>query len=780
MQNSKKLIYRITGGILSFIFFFAMANSAFAYNATNLLGQLDGSNQPVYTTSASNNGAGAANDEGFNFASGVEVDTVNHRLFVSEILNHRVLVFNLDADNNLIDRVADYVLGQPDFVTSSSGTTQAKLAGPRSIAFDSVNNRLFVAEATNNRVVVFDTTTIVNGENASKVLGQPDFTTATTGLTQAKMNFVFGVAYDSANSRLFVGDGGNRRVLVYDVTAITDGENAVNVLGQEDFTTNTAVLDQDGMSGPRGVAYDAGNNRLFVADTTYNRVTVYNVAAITDGEDAVNVLGQPDFTTTSATNSQSTFQSSTFVEYDSNHDRLYIGVGGNRVMIMDVAAITNGEAAVNVLGQPDFTTVSSATTASGMNGAQDMSYDTTNDRLYVGDLSNHRVLIFDFVELPSATLTNATENVAYTETIPVNFEQGTVSLSLTAGALPTGLSLVNDTITGTPTQTGNFNFTLQATDTVSTGDFDSLTRSYALTVSAAASGGSSTHTPQLSSVVDFEINDGAATTANSTVTLTFEYPDNVTGLQIYMLPYSNPASESAVESKTFNICPNSPCVAGNKTIYVKFISSTGQTVVSKTIRYTPEAVALTSPVGSNVVDSSGTIYRIEENGTRSGYTSAGAFLSYKFNSFSAVIPATTADLALPINSKFIAPRNGTLVNDQGTVYIMTDGKRAGFVSEESFLGLGYSFSSVVKGDTSFMETLAPIHTADRHHPDGTLLNYAGTLYVIHRGSLYGFPSMEVLSSWGYSLTEAVMVNNHDKSLPKATLQIRPVGQLSIN
>ncbi len=88
----------------------------------------------------------------------------------------------------------------------------------------------------------------------------------------------------------------NNRVMVFDVASITNGENAVNVLGQPDFTTGTAATSQTGLSSPRGVSVD-GSNRLFVADTTNNRVMVFDVAAITNGEAAINVLGQTDFIT---------------------------------------------------------------------------------------------------------------------------------------------------------------------------------------------------------------------------------------------------------------------------------------------------------------------------------------------------------------------------------------------------------------------------------------------------------------------------------------------------
>jgi DNA-binding beta-propeller fold protein YncE len=59
--------------------------------------------------------------------------------------------------------------------------------------------------------------------------------------------------------------------------------NASNVLGQANFGSGSGATTQAGMSGPGGVAYDATNNRLFVADGTNNRVTVYITPASPEG-----------------------------------------------------------------------------------------------------------------------------------------------------------------------------------------------------------------------------------------------------------------------------------------------------------------------------------------------------------------------------------------------------------------------------------------------------------------------------------------------------------------
>jgi hypothetical protein len=62
--------------------------------------------------------------------------------------------------------------------------------------------------------------------------------------------------------------------------SIADGENAVNVLGQADFTGSNSADTQAGLSSPGGLAYDAAGQRLFVAEQGGNRVKVFDVAPV--------------------------------------------------------------------------------------------------------------------------------------------------------------------------------------------------------------------------------------------------------------------------------------------------------------------------------------------------------------------------------------------------------------------------------------------------------------------------------------------------------------------
>jgi DNA-binding beta-propeller fold protein YncE len=369
-------------------------------NAVDELGQYTGAVSPYtnYYTFAGTNMA--PNDIGLNAPTGgIALDSTNHRLFVSDTSNQRVLVFNLSNTNALTDKVADYVIGQPDFRSSAAANTQSGVNFPRGIAFDAVHNRLFVAQSSNSRVTVYNTSTITNGMNASGVLGQTNYTNSGTATTQSGMASPYGLAYDGTNDRLYVADSNNNRVLVFDTSTITNGMNAVHVLGQADFTHGSAnqggAAGQATMSGPFGLSYDATNTRLFVADQTNNRVTIFNTSSITDGMNASNVLGQTNFTNTGAATSQAGLNNAWGVAYDGTNSRLFVADNSNRILSYNTSSITDGMNASNVLGQTNFTNSGAAGGQSRLNLPRAQAFDSTNNLLYTTDAGNNRVIIFD-------------------------------------------------------------------------------------------------------------------------------------------------------------------------------------------------------------------------------------------------------------------------------------------------------------------------------------------------------------------------------------------------
>src|SRR3989338_612216 len=141
------------------------------------------------------------------------------------------------------------VLGQTTFSGGTATTTQLGLSGPRNLAFDSANNRLYVAEQNNNRVTVYDTSSITNGMNAVNVLGQTAFDGSSAATTQAGLKNPRGLAVDTTNTRLYVGDLNNNRVSVFDVAPPpTISGTVYSEEGTTPLTSKTIAISINGAS----------------------------------------------------------------------------------------------------------------------------------------------------------------------------------------------------------------------------------------------------------------------------------------------------------------------------------------------------------------------------------------------------------------------------------------------------------------------------------------------------------------------------------------------------
>ncbi len=422
---------------------FDVASISDGENAVDGLGQYDSdltTPGPIYTKSTIHNGP---NKLGLSTGIiGLALDPTDHRLFVSDTGNNRVLVYNLDTNDLLLDLIPDKVLGQADFHSNAAASTQTGFETPNGLAFDDAGNRLFVAEGAGSRVKVFDVTAITDGENAVSVLGQSNFTGTTAATTQTGMSQPVDAQYDPANNRLFVSDATLNRVTAYDVTAITDGENAVSVLGQANFTTLTATTTQAGMNVPYGLALSGTTlQTLFVAQGTGNRVTTYDVTAITDGENAVKVLGQATFTATTAASSQAGMNAPRGIAYDATNKRLFVAqTTGARVTTYDVANITDGENAINVIGQPSFTAATALVAREGLSAPTGVLSDPAHNRFYVMDSTGNRVLSYN------TTLGIGNGEAAVSVLGQANFTATTAATSQAGMNVPYGLALSGTTL----------------------------------------------------------------------------------------------------------------------------------------------------------------------------------------------------------------------------------------------------------------------------------------------------------------------------------------------
>ena len=456
------------------------------YLAADLLGQVNGSDQPIWTQSASNNNSGGPNAQGLSSPTGTVMDTVHHRLFVADMSNSRVLVYNLDANNNLIDHTADNVLGQPNLTTGggftnctfNSGTPSASnMCEPVGPAYDPNNNRLFVPDAQDSRVLEFDLSGgITDGMAATHVLGQAGFGTDNCTTSQSTLCGPWGGSiYDASSNKLYVADSNNARVMVYDLSgAVTNGMNASVVLGQGGFGSSTPTVTRNGLGYPDGLALDTANHRLFVADwNSAGRVMVFDTSVLASSMNATNELGETDFTSSnSASDLGGPPDAKSFgplgLAYDSNHQLLFVEDDNiSRIMVFDVNGITNNEDAMGVLGQSTLTINDGCQTTQRYlcfpDGPSDY-YDTAHNRLYASDNGNNRIMIYDFARLAYPT-PDGSIGTPYSFNTNAH-SQGTTSFALTSGALPNGLNLNSSSgqISGTPTTPGTFNFAIHMAD----------------------------------------------------------------------------------------------------------------------------------------------------------------------------------------------------------------------------------------------------------------------------------------------------------------------------
>lgn len=221
--------------------------------------------------------------------------------------------------------------------------------------------------------------------------------------------------------------------------------------------------------------------------------------------------------------------------------------------------------------------------------------------------------------------------------------------------------------------------------------------------------------------------------------------------------------------------------------FAKKLFAVGSTVAMLATGFAPFAAhAAAHAVGTNVKSSDGTIWMIMPDGTRRAYTSAGAFLSYGFNSFSSVVDANADDLALAAGS-FIPPQDGKIFcatetkgsDVKGECSLVTGGMKAAFTSASVFTGLGFSFSRAQYGDSSFLAKSSNIDNTTAAHRPGVLVNNNGTVQLVGTNGLLGIPDLATFNSWGNSFADVVPANAADKAMTQTgVMAARQPGQLS--
>ena len=239
----------------------------------------------------------------------------NGMLFIADTMNDRILIYSSIPTAN--GAAADIVLGQPNMTTwvqinIAAQTTSAaanNMLTPVSVTSDGTH--LFVADLGFNRVLIWNSIPTTNQQPADVEIGQPNMTTGISNdaysipssttvspppetavlcqvsngvdanntptyppLCEYTVSFPRFALSDGTN--LYVADGGNDRVLIYQPIPTQNGAGAQIVLGQTDFVTDAPTDGADTMNAPLSLAFDGSN--LYVADTYNQRILVYTTS----------------------------------------------------------------------------------------------------------------------------------------------------------------------------------------------------------------------------------------------------------------------------------------------------------------------------------------------------------------------------------------------------------------------------------------------------------------------------------------------------------------------
>ncbi|QEN03404.1 hypothetical protein EW093_01360 [Thiospirochaeta perfilievii] len=314
----------------------------------------------------------------------IGLEVIDDKLFIADMNNHRVLGFNSIPTTN--GATADFVLGQADLNSRVNGTNATSFYSPYAVSSNS--SKLATVDWGNCRVLIWDSIPDTTQKPADVVVGQSNMTSSVSGTASNLMKFPKDVYL--TNDKLLVADSGNNRVLIWNSIPTTDGIDADIVLGQPDFTSSDPYTTSSTMNDP--ISVWSNGIKVIVSDRNNHRLLIWNTFPTSNGQAADVVIGQENFVTNGSDTTASTFKYPLGISV-SDSGKLYVADGNNnRILMFNSIPTVNGASADDVIGQTDFSSSNYGTTSSKFYDPRDV---VVNNGIWVADMQNNRILRFD-------------------------------------------------------------------------------------------------------------------------------------------------------------------------------------------------------------------------------------------------------------------------------------------------------------------------------------------------------------------------------------------------
>ena len=372
--------------------------------------------------------------------------TINNNLFVVDGSLNRVLRFDpydtwAAETTDQPSPAAKSVFGQPDLLSPSIDVTTLQprpqkeptaltYFGPTAAAV--AGSDVYLTDTGNNRILVIPqqgTGSPALG-SATSVLGQVAFNLNAPNLIEGRELYLYlgqnytagntatfspsgGVVVDQTSNppRLYISDTYNNRILGFkDARKVKPGDIADYVIGQVDLShnqVNAPANDRNqpndtGLFLPIGVTVDTAGN-VWVADSGNGRVLRFPKPDFSAPQSSIPhanlVIGQASYNFSTPVATRTTMTAPSGLAFSVDGHLLVADRYLHRVLLFRKPSggdFSNGMQATIVLGQNDFSTGNASTADNGLNTPMHMAVDS-DDRLYVCDTGNHRVLIYNHV-----------------------------------------------------------------------------------------------------------------------------------------------------------------------------------------------------------------------------------------------------------------------------------------------------------------------------------------------------------------------------------------------